>query len=321
MPTYEDLVGEISGIPDPIQGLATLQNKLFDSLKIISISRKDRNVIFYSSSFLEKPTAPNFTTSITPEDINGFMSMLCGMQCDKGLTLILHTPGGITNAAETIGDYLISKFKEIEIIIPVYAMSAGTMLSFISQNIIMGRQSQLGPIDPQMPTSNGGRFVAAKAIIEQFNRAKTDIASDTKLAHLWAPILQSLGPALLAEAEDAMEYGDSIVARWLEKRMFGKFPTIKAKKMSDIVAKHFSISHKHKSHGTRIDRDEARQVDLTVEDLEASQSLQDAVLTAYHLVTIIFQKTPATKLLVNNLGKAWVKNHITNAPMSIIQGI
>ena len=310
MATYEELVREINAIVDPVEGLKVLTDKLNTSLKLIGTIRKDKNVIFYASSFLQKPTAPNFTTSITPEDINGFMSMLCGMQCNKGLTLILHTPGGITTAAETIGDYLISKFKEIEVIVPVYAMSAGTMISFISQNIIMGRQSQLGPIDPQMPALNG-RFVAAKAIIEQFQRAKKDIESDIKLAHVWAPILQSLGPALLAEAEDAMGYSDSIITRWLENRMFGN--SQQAKKLSASVARHFSIQHK--SHGTRIDRDEARKENLVVEDLEKDQSLQDAVLTAYHLVTMIFQRTPVTKLITNNLDKVWVNNHITNIPI------
>jgi hypothetical protein len=189
------------------------------------------------------------------------------------------------------------------------------MISFISQNIIMGKQSQLGPIDPQMPSFNG-RFVAAKAIIEQFNRAKKDIESDTKLAHVWAPILQSLGPALLAEAEDAMGYSDSIITRWLEKRMFGKFPSAEAKKLSSSVAHHFSIQHK--SHGTRIDRDEARKEKLEIEDLEKDQNLQDAVLTAYHLVTMIFQRTPTTKLIINDSNKLWLNNYLPGIPAMMV---
>lgn len=49
-------------------------------------------------------------------------------------------------------------------------MSAGTMISLSANKIIMGRQSQLGPIDPQMPLS--GRFVSAQSIIDQFEEAK-----------------------------------------------------------------------------------------------------------------------------------------------------
>ena len=57
------------------------------------------------------------------------------MDWDKGLTLLLHTPGGVTNAAETIVEYLHTKFSYIEVIVPTYAMSAGTMIS-LSSNLI-----------------------------------------------------------------------------------------------------------------------------------------------------------------------------------------
>ena len=54
---------------------------------------------------------------ITHEEINGFMSVMYGMNWSKGLTLILHTPGGVTNAVETIVDYLTAKFAYIEVIV------------------------------------------------------------------------------------------------------------------------------------------------------------------------------------------------------------
>ena len=84
------------------------------------------------------------------EDIHGFMAGIHGHEADKGLLLILHTPGGLAEAAETIVDYLRSKFDKIDILIPTYAMSAGTMIALACDQIIMGRQSQLGPTDPQL---------------------------------------------------------------------------------------------------------------------------------------------------------------------------
>ena len=110
------------------------------------------------------------------------MSTIYGMTWSKGLTLLLHTPGGVTNAAETIVAYLWSKFLDIEVIVPTYAMSAGTMISLAANRLIMGRQSQLGPIDPQMPM--GGCFVSARAIVDQFERAKADVLSNRDLAHV-----------------------------------------------------------------------------------------------------------------------------------------
>ncbi len=149
------------------------------------------------------------------------MSVIHGMDYSKGLTLIMHTPGGVTNATETIVSYLRSKFSYIEVIVPTFAMSAGTMISLAADKIIMGRQSQLGPIDPQMPA--GGRIVSAIAILDQFERAKKEISEDREQAHLWAPILPSLGPALLQEAQNAIDYSEQIVTDWLEKYMFKGF--------------------------------------------------------------------------------------------------
>ena len=65
--------------------------------------------------------------------------------------------------------------------------------------------------------------------------------------------------------------------------MFAGKPNAKA--IARKAAAHFNAAS-HKSHGRRIDRDEARGQGLDVEDLEANQELQEAVLTLYHLVTI-----------------------------------
>jgi len=210
----------------------------------------------------------------------------------------------MTNAVETIVEYLTTKFQAFEVIIPTFAMSAGTMLSLASDNIVMGRQSQLGPIDPQMPIS--GRLVSARAIVDQFDRAKGEILGDLNLAHAWAPILQSLGPALLQEAQNALKYGETMVAKWLARRMFAARPDPDS--VANSTAAYFSDASIHKSHGRRIDRHEARSQNLIIEDLEGEQELQDYVLTAYHLVTIAFEKSPATKVLISNHDRMWVKN-------------
>ncbi len=232
------------------------------------------------------------------------MSVMFGMKWEKGLTLILHTPGGITNAAETIGAYLWSKFDYIEVIVPTFAMSAGTMIALGTNRIVMGRQSQLGPIDPQLPVS--GRFISARAAVDQFDRAKNEILSDVKTAHVWAPILQTLGPSLLQEAQNALAYGEEMVSKWLAQRMFAGQDN--AVEKAAAVAKHFNDASTHKSHGRRIDRAEAAKYGLEVEQLENDQDLQEYVLTAYHLMSIVFDKGPATKLLATDSGRRWLKN-------------
>lgn len=258
----------------------------------------------YGSAFLQKPQAPANLTSITHEDLNGLMSAIYGMDYSKGLTLILHTPGGVTNAAETIVAYLRSKFSKVEVVVPTLAMSAGTMISLSTDNIVMGKQSQLGPIDPQMPL--GGRTVSARAVVEQFGQAHGDILANTQAAHVWAPVLASLGPSLLQEAQNALAYSQQMVARWLATGMFKDRDDPQGD--GDCVAKHFNDAQTHKSHGRRIDRDEARAEGVEVEDLEDSQELQDAVLTAYHAMTLSYEQGPAVKSILTNHGRTWIKN-------------
>lgn len=303
MAGWDTLINEFTQVPD-VDKSQWLVGNISAALNRISAARNNTNVILYGSAFLQKPVVPAAFTQITHEDINGFLTMVRGMEVAKGLTLILHTPGGVTNAAETIVAYLHSKFQYVETIVPTYAMSAGTMISLGTNKIVMGRQSQLGPIDPQLPLGN--RFVSAEAIVKQFNRAHSEISADKGLAHVWAPILQSMGPALLTEAQNALTYGQGMVARWLEARMFSD--QVDPKGLAEATAQFFNDTTTHLSHGRRIDREEARVRHVKVDDLEADSELQDAVLTAYHLMTITFDSAPAAKMVINNAGAAWIKN-------------
>ena len=125
------------------------------------------------------------------------------------------------------------------------------------------------------------------------------------MAHLWAPILPSLGPALLQEAQNAIDYSEKVVAGWLMKYMFNGQSDAEVK--GNSVANYFSRGSDKKSHGRRIDREEARAQGVLIEDLESSQDLQEAVLTAYHLMTIVFEKSPAVKAIISERSKMSIK--------------
>lgn len=303
MAVWTELVNEINQLRVEDR-LSWFQRELPQALDRISSIRDQRNVIFYASAYLQKPGLKPQFTQLTAEELNGFMACMHGMDWGRGLTLVLHTPGGQTNATETIVQYLFSKFADIEVIVPTFAMSAGTMISLAAHRIIMGRQSQLGPIDPQMHA--GGKFVSAQAIVDQFANAKAEISDNPILAHAWAPVLSSLGPALLVEAQNALDYGENMVAGWLAERMCVNDPS--PVDTGKRIARYFNDAGKHKSHGRRIGRDEARQQGVVIEDLETDQLLQDAVLTAYHLLTIYFEMSSASKLIFNNHGQTWIKH-------------
>ena len=301
MPSWSDLQHDLERV-DPAQRGEHIAKKLRESVEQVA-HRYDRNVLYYASSFLQKPQVPGLFTSINMEDINGFMAGVHGHDFRKGLLLILHTPGGMAEAAQTIVDYLRSKFPQIDVLVPTYAMSAGTMIALGCDKVVMGRQSQLGPTDPQLIV--GDRAFSAHSIVEQFEEAKVEISDNLELAHAWAPVLRSFGPALLQEARKSIAYGETLVQNWLRKYMFSARGDPAG--LATSVAAHFG-GNQHGSHGRRIGRDEARQQGLEVIDLEDDQNLQEEVLTLYHLSTIAFELGPAAKSVVSSNKCLWVKN-------------
>lgn len=293
--------------PDP------LSKNLHANLSKIAEMRKTDIAIYYASGFLQKPNTEGIL--ISHEDVNGFMNAIHGTSADKGLTLVLHTPGGGTYAVESIVEYLHAKFSYIEVIVPYLAMSGGAMISIASNLVILGRQSQLGPIDPQFPSD--GKPLSARAIQEGFERAKSDITSDTKLAHLWAPILHNMGPSLVMESAKALLYSKGLVHNWISKRMFADEKGEEQEKIIDGIVAYFNAEQTEKDsiyvHGQRIGIQKLRELGVKVEQLEDSQELQTAVLDSYHLMTLIFEKTPTIKFITSNKGKMWAKNqlHVT----------
>lgn len=302
MPAWGDLIDQFAATPQQEKPNWLRENQLAQMKRVAAL--RDRHVLLFGSAFLQKPFFPAQTLQITHEDLNALMACLYGMDFTKGLTIVIHTPGGVTNAAESIVAYLRSKFAYIEAIVPTFAMSAGTMICLSCDRIVMGRQSQLGPIDPQFIAGN--RAISAGAVVDQFKQAQREILGNVANAHVWAPILQSLGPSLLHESLNALVYGERMVGEWLAKFMFSRDGE-RGVERAKAVAKHFNDSSTHKSHGRRIGREEAQEQGLVVEELEGSQDLQDAVLTLYHLMTIGFDVSNISKLFLSDSGRSFMK--------------
>ncbi len=118
----------------------------------------------------------------------------------RGLDVILHTPGGSVASTETIVDYLRGMFgNDIRVIVPQIAMSAGTMIACSAKEIVMGKQSSLGPIDPQL------RGIPAQGVISEFEQALADYKVDRDSLEIWKPIIQQYRPTFLGQCKQAVE--------------------------------------------------------------------------------------------------------------------
>lgn len=137
-----------------------------------------RNVIAYYFGWLKTSDAPH--VSIDEQDKNAFMTTVYKLDKAKGLDFILHTSGRDIAATESIVTYLKSLFNgDVRAFIPQISMSAGTMVAMSCREIIMGEQSSLGPIDPQM----GG--IACQAVIDEFKRTVNEVSANQASLGLW----------------------------------------------------------------------------------------------------------------------------------------
>ena len=281
-------------------------------LKKLSAYTK-RNTILYYSGWLQKPNLvnqPGISMGISDADKNGFMSVIHGLDRGKGLDLILHTPGGDMAATESLVDYLRSMFNnDIRAIVPQLAMSGGTIIALACRQIMMGKESSIGPIDPQFGP------MAANGLLQEFERIRAEIQKDQSNALLWEPILRKIQPGFITECENAIKWSHVMAKRFLETNMFAGDPTAN-KKVTEII-KHLTDKTTTITHGSHIGLEEAKQVfgDKVVE-LEKDDTLQDRVLTIHHASIITLQATQCYKMIENQSGRAFMQV----AQMQIIGG-
>jgi hypothetical protein len=311
MPTWGQILGEIK------TRIQQGDNQAFDSvrnkyLKELSDFTK-RNTIIYATRWTAGDAPPNLV-SINDEDIHAFMEAIAGLQ-GNDLDLILHTGGGSAEATDAIVSYLRQKFSNIRIIIPQAAMSAGTMLACSADKIIMGKQSSIGPIDPQfiLQTSVGIQAIPAHAILEQFKKAQDDCRENPKNLNSWLPMLSQYGPALLVRCQNQIDFGKELVENWLGCFMFKDEKTDKAKKIADFLSNHSNF----KTHGKHINAIEAKELGLKIEMLEDNQDLQDKVLSAFHATMHAFGSTNTAKVVANQNGNCFIKQFNAGLPLQI----
>ena len=309
MPNWHDILNEIGKIGSPHDVVRR------NYLKKLS-GYTGRNTIVYYSGWLQK-NVPG--TEVNDSDKTGLMTVVNGLDRTKGLDLILHTPGGLTAATEGVVDYLHNMFgNDIRAIVPQLAMSAGTMIACSCKSILMGKQSNLGPIDPQLGS------IPAHGIVEEFKRAYNEIKAaqvnalrnpgnpdavaeaNTKIA-LWQPIIAKYSPALIGECEKNIEWSESMVNDWLARNMLSDLSPTDLDRVRGTIMKELADHTVSKSHGRHIPMQKCIDIGLKIEKLENDQILQDLVLSVHHSCIHTLSNTPSIKIIENQNGIAFIQ--------------
>jgi hypothetical protein len=257
-----------------------------------------RNVIAYYSGWLQKPNIGG--AHVNDADKNGFMTVIHKMDRSKGLDLLLHTPGGETAATESLVDYLHSLFgTDIRAVVPQLAMSAGTMISCACKEILMGKHSSLGPIDPQLGN------VPAHGVVEEFRRAHEEIKADPSKIPVWQPIIAKYPPTLIGECEKAMKWSAEMTRQWLLRGMLSGLPDAALK--ADTILTELADHSLTLSHSRHLSAEKATTIGLKVVMLEEDQKLQEAVLSVHHAFILTLSATGAFKIIENHAGVAFIQ--------------
>jgi ClpP class serine protease len=174
----------------------------------------------------------------------------------KDIDLLIHTPGGLVDAVEKFVTVLRNRTNDYRVIVPSWAKSGGTVIALSSSKILLGINSELGPIDPQMGTPDFGPVPA------EF------ISEDETQPHI-----------LRKMAETNVKRAQALAEKYLRDGM------LKRKKVAEVrrVVKKISSAQSYGSHGAVIDHTEAESLGLSVEYLDPSSSLWRRIWLLYCL--------------------------------------
>jgi len=290
------------GIGQQIQEQIEKGNRAIDTVRkeYLSLLSKhtQRNTIIYYSGWLQKPNVDGLI--ISDVDKNGFMSVIHNLDRSRGLDLLIHTPGGDTAATESIVDYIRRMFDDVRVIVPQIAMSGGTMIACAANSIVMGKQSNLGPIDPQF------QGIPAHGVIEEFEEAKKAIKKDQKEIPVWQPVIAKYPPTFIGECRKALNWSKEMTKDWLVTGMFKdeEDKENKAKEIVDFLCDHQSTF----THNRHLSISKCKEIGLKITDLESDQDLQELVLSVHHACMHTLAQTSSIKLIENQDGIAFIQH-------------
>lgn len=291
MSSWEQVLRRVQDLP------SALDSERADAIQKLAEYR-NRNVICYYSGWLQGASSP--AVSINDDDMNGLMNAMYGLKRkDKGLDLVLHTPGGDLAATESIVNYLRDCFgNDIVAIVPQLAMSAGTMIACSCREVIMGRQSSLGPTDPQY----GG--VAAGGVVEEFDQAVEDIRMRPESIELWRQIIGKYHPTFLGDCKKAVEMSRSLVGDWLKSNMLQN--DTNADEKADAIVKLLCEHKESAMHNRHFSHERLQEIGMNITLLEDDDKLQDLVLTLHHAFMVTFQQTGVSKIVQSSNSSHWI---------------
>ena len=260
-----------------IQQVMTEQNQGHETRKRILIELEKE---------LKRPIASFFTSFRFPvmiEDADADMleGVLQKMDLSSGLVLFISSPGGDGLAAERIINVCrsYSKTNDYWAIVAGKAKSAATMICFGASKIIMGATSELGPIDPQLTTSENGmvRRFSVYNVVESYDDLFSRAVNEKGNLQPYLQQLANYDEREIKEFRAALSLSEDIAIRTLASGMMKGISEDDIKKRIKI----FLTPERTKTHGRPIYREEALSCELQIESKDVKDKFWNLVYELY----------------------------------------
>ncbi|MDR0604375.1 MAG: hypothetical protein LBG80_08755 [Bacteroidales bacterium] len=260
---------------------------------------RERDVLVYASDYNKS----NVPTSIGNSDLMPFRDQLSFIKTND-IDVILETSGGSAECVEDMVNSIRTKFEKLGIIIPGSAKSAGTIFTMAGDEILMGINSSLGPIDAQMIMN--GKYFSADAFLDGLTKIKEEVLTTGKLNPAYIPILQNISPGEIQRCENAQNFSRTLVTNWLKtyKFKYWKIRTTSGKevtedykqKRAEEIANKLCKHSDWLTHGRSIRISDLEKMKLLIINYSERQDLSEAIDRYYTLLRMTFDMTGIYKI-------------------------
>jgi len=236
-------------------------------------------------------------SSITSDDVEAFSDLIHRLPDACKLDLMINSTGGDVEAAEKIIYMCRNVASAFRVIVPELAKSAATLVALGSDEVVMGLQSELGPIDAQLFGPGPGGAMAtysAQSFVDAFDRIKDEVKDaepEPWLSPAYYPLLQDLNIGFLELCRNLAARSREFATKWLKKHMC-KNDEQKAKGIAEALCD----VKRWRTHGSMIDAEEADNLGITVDRKDRHDPLWKAIWFLHCCYRTAFQQSEISKL-------------------------
>jgi hypothetical protein len=215
---FQGAKGEAAGVPDRSHPPVAFppQTPLFHAQHSDRYARQDL-IRAYEARFDCRLIV--MVDLIFPESITLLEELLAGADPSQDLHLLLDSPGGDGETAVRLVRSAQARCRELTVVVPNQAKSAGTILLIGAHHVLMGPTSDLGPVDPQFQNPDGRGLYSAKDLIAAVDHAQTAIAENPESYPLHVSLLADVTAVMVQQARSALARSEDLMNEALSSNL------------------------------------------------------------------------------------------------------